>query len=244
MANNGWIKFRPEWVAVAKRLSDKEFRRFIEGIMEYSAGEAPRFDGREGFVFDLIQEQLDKVLADRNAAARKHRENGKSGGRPKKESKNQNGFENGEKNQNGFENDTENQNKPKKTSSNILLSYISNSNISQSTKEDDIPEDKDMPFGLTEAEIQDSMEKETEIEYAAREYGLPASVGALRRAQELADEYGHDKLLAAIKKAGLGKSQTWNYVEGILRNEKAGGKPQGKLWYEPTEDIPKGMVVL
>ena len=235
--SNGWIKFRPEWVAVAKRLSDKEFRRFIEGIMEYSAGEAPRFDGREAFVFDLIQEQLDKVLADRDASARKHRESGKSGGRPKKETENQNGFENCEKNQNGFENDEKNQNKPKKTASNILVSYISNSNISQSNQEG-IPEDaedKDMPFGLTEAEIQDSMEKETEIEYAARKYGLSASVGALQQAKELADEYGHDKLLAAIKKAGLGRYQSWHYVKGILENEKAGGRAQKR---RPEVEVP------
>ena len=244
MTNNGWIKFRPEWVAVAKRLSDKEFRRFIEGIMEYSAGEAPRFDGREAFVFDLIQEQLDKVLADRDAAARKHRESGKSGGRPKKETENQNGFENCEKNQNGFENSEKNQNKPKITKSNILLSYISNTSTSSQENTQEDTEDKDMPFGITEAEIQDSMEKETEIEHAAREYGLPASVGALRRAQELADEYGHDKLIDAVKKAGLGRCQSWAYVEGILRNEKAGSKGEKKAWYEPTGDAPEGMVVL
>lgn len=75
------------------------------------------------------------------------------------------------------------------------------------------------PFDLTEAEVRRSIEMDEAIEAAARSNGIPLHESGLLKARDLAATYGLDKLLEAIKIAGLGASQTWRYVEGILKKE-------------------------
>lgn len=77
------------------------------------------------------------------------------------------------------------------------------------------------PFNLTEAEIRQSVEANEAIEAAARSNGIPLHESGMLKARELARIYGLDKLLDAIKIAGLGASQTWRYVEGILKKDAA-----------------------
>ena len=81
------------------------------------------------------------------------------------------------------------------------------------------------PFGLTEAEVRRSIETDEAIEAAARSNGIPMHESGMLKARELAKTYGLDRLLEAIKTAGLGASQTWRYVEGILRKEAAKNTP-------------------
>lgn len=84
-------------------------------------------------------------------------------------------------------------------------------------------EDDQYLFGLTDADIQKSLERDAEIESMARRYGLPCFEGNMITARDLADKYSMEWLLEAIRRSGEGKSQTWAYVKGILYKwEKAG----------------------
>lgn len=76
----------------------------------------------------------------------------------------------------------------------------------------------DYPFGLTDEEIRKSLDQDAAIEDAAQSYGLPCYEGNMITARELARQYSLEWLIEAIKRAGEGKSQTWNYVRGILQN--------------------------
>ena len=76
---------------------------------------------------------------------------------------------------------------------------------------------------LSDSEISDSLQNDRKIEDACRDWGLPCNPGNMVKARDLAREYSLDWLLTAIERAGNGKSQTWSYVEGILRSFKANG---------------------
>lgn len=95
-----------------------------------------------------------------------------------------------------------------------------------------------LPFGteLGEGEISASLARDREIEDACKDWGLPCNPGNMIHARDLARDYGMEWLLEAIKRAGNGKSQTWAYVDGILRSfrqkggmdEPGSGKAVGK----------------
>ncbi len=80
-----------------------------------------------------------------------------------------------------------------------------------------------LPFGLTDAEIDASLTRDQQIEQAARDAGLPFFPANILTARDLANEYGMEWLLEAIRRAADGKSQTWGYVKGILRSWKERG---------------------
>ena len=81
------------------------------------------------------------------------------------------------------------------------------------------------PLALSDAEIEEMLSRDRQIEDAARAFGLPCAEGHLIRARELARQYTLPWLLRAIQTAGAGKEQTWRYVEGILRRYAQGGGP-------------------
>ncbi len=59
---------------------------------------------------------------------------------------------------------------------------------------------------------------------AAKAYGLPCFPGQLRDMDKLISEYGAEWTLAAVHRAGTGKSQTWGYVRGILAQWRQAGR--------------------
>lgn len=69
-----------------KRLNDAEFGRLMRAAIEYSAtGEPPTLGGRELLMWDMVAWQIDRDLEKYNSFVEKQSENGKKGGRPKKE---------------------------------------------------------------------------------------------------------------------------------------------------------------
>lgn len=72
------------------------------------------------------------------------------------------------------------------------------------------------PLTLTAAEITAAIDRDNQIEGAARDVGLQVSAKAMLKARDLADQYGLDELLKAIS-ASVDVPK-WAYVEGILRN--------------------------
>lgn len=93
------------------------------------------------------------------------------------------------------------------------------------------------PFDLTEEDIRRSMDMDEAIETTARRNGFRLHEAGMLKARDLAATYGLDKLLEAIKIAGLGASQTWRYVEGILKKEAARHPPAPQQPTPSTWDV-------
>lgn len=68
------------------KLSDQEVGRLFRALLEYSeSGAAPELTGRESIAFDFIAADIDKAKKAYAARCQANSENGKSGGRPKKQ---------------------------------------------------------------------------------------------------------------------------------------------------------------
>ena len=81
------------------------------------------------------------------------------------------------------------------------------------------------PFTVTDDEVADFLDRDRQIEEAARCWGLPCNDGNMIKARDLARDYTLPWLLRAIETAGNGKEQTWRYTEGILKSWKDNGGP-------------------
>ena len=80
---------------------------------------------------------------------------------------------------------------------------------------------EEMPFGLTDEDIRNSLLIDQQIENAARSIGLQVSEAGMEYGRRLAHEYGLDVLIESIKKAV--DVPKWKYVEGICKG--SGSKP-------------------
>ena len=74
---------------------------------------------------------------------------------------------------------------------------------------------EDMPFGLTDEDVHDSLLIDQQIENAAKSIGLQVSEVGMAYGRRLAHEYGLDVLIESIKKAV--DVPKWKYVEGICK---------------------------
>lgn len=86
------------------------------------------------------------------------------------------------------------------------------------------PPDDDLPFGLTQQEVQQYQYIVNTICDEAEKYGLPTHQGNIDEAVELVHKYSMEWVLEAIRRTGDGKEQTWRYLKGILRKWEAKGE--------------------
>ena len=77
-------------------------------------------------------------------------------------------------------------------------------------------DDNNNVLHLSASEAARFIRMDQEIEDAAQSVGLPLSEAAMIRARNLGEQYGHEELLGAIRKAV--DVPKWSYVEGILKN--------------------------
>lgn len=99
-----------------EKLSDQEVGRLFRSLLLYSeTGETPELSGRESIAFDFIADDIDRAKKNYEEKCKKNAENGKSGGRPKKQSqaKKASGFSESEKSQNKEENKSKKESKKK-----------------------------------------------------------------------------------------------------------------------------------
>ena len=195
-----------------EELNDIEKGRLLLAMLRYAAeGQKPDLRGNERFCFPGFKKDIDRDIASYASKV----ENGTKGGRPAKNKPNE----------------TENNlNKPNETENNLLLKNeerrMKNEERRMKNEDDDkAPAAAAHHFGedLSLSEIHDSIAREQQIEDACKDWGLPCNPGNMIHARDLAREYSLDWLLEAIKRAGLGKSQTWAYVDGILRSFRQRG---------------------
>ena len=88
---------------------------------------------------------------------------------------------------------------------------------------------KEDQLALTDSEIHESITRDQQIEDAARDVGLQVSTQAMLKARDLADKYGTEELIKAIRLSV--DAPRWSYVEGILKNR--GDKKHDR---HPTND--------
>lgn len=207
---NEYVPIFFDWIQVTEELNAQEKGRLIDAIVLYAQGGdwQEQIKGNERYLFPAFRKQIDRannISAKRSAA-------GTTGGKQNQA----------------------NRSKTKQTEANA--SKIAKEEEKEEEKEKEYKEDEDgytaaaapvHRFGsdLSPSQIQSSMENDRLIEDAAKDWGLPCNPGNMVKARDLAREYSIQWLIEAMKRAGNGKSQTWAYVEGILRSFKANGGP-------------------
>jgi len=195
-----WTSFRES----ISPLNDAEKGRLFDAMLMYAdTGELPDFKGNERYIWPTAKQAIDRAAQ----KAETLRQNGSKGGRPPKP-----------------EETKENQTKANETKRNQTKaneSYLfdkEKENIKKENKDND--NNAGMPFGLTDDEIQASLEIDQQIEDTAKGAGLNTSEISMVTARRYANEYGLEKLLDAIRKTALNAAKpSWAYVEGILKGK-------------------------
>ena len=203
-----WVSF----AEILEPLNDSERGRLFTAMLEYAgSGALPEFKGNERFTWPAAKQAIDRARAESERLTA----NGSKGRRPRK-------------NQQKPNETNENQQKPNE-------SHKDNNNNKDKDKDNkDYHGNNNAGAWLSEEEINQSLERDRQIEEAARAWGLPCSEGNMIKARDLADKYTLAWLVDAIEVAGNGKEQTWRYVNGILKSWQENGrdaprkKPAGK----------------
>lgn len=200
-----WTSFRES----ISPLNDAEKGRLFDAMLLYAeTGELPDLKGNERYIWPTAKQAIDRAAQKADTL----RQNGNKGGRPPKQAET-----------NG------NQTKPTETKRNQTKaneSYLfdkDKENIKEKEEEDkdNTRTREDMPFGLTDEDIQASLDRRQQLEDAARSIGLQVTEAGMMYGERLVQEYGLEKVLDAIKKAV--DVPKWAYVEGICKGK--GVKP-------------------
>jgi hypothetical protein len=203
-----WFKARNIWGAAIISLSDAEAGRLMKALWTYTmTGEKLNLSGSEKAIFAMIlmtlgqDEQKDANISTVRAAA------GSTGGKQTQA------------------------NASKRKQNEQTQANTSNCSNKNKNKEEE-REESEYNYGdssagawLSDAEITESLERDKQIEDAARAWGLPCKEGQMLEARRLAADYSLPWLLRAIETAGNGKEQTWRYVSGILKSWRDNGGP-------------------
>ena len=209
-----WTNFRQ----VISELDDAEKGRLFDAMLLYAeTGEEKELVGKERILWPGARQGID-LTAQRNETLRN---NGMKGGRPTED---------------GETKTKRNQTKPNKTKANQEEPKKTRENQTEPKQED-----TGYPFGLTDADIHESLERDRQIEECARYMGLETTMAALDKAKDMARRYGLENLLAAMRKAV--DVHEWRYVEGILKKGGVstepgqGQTPQAQTAAETPEEV-------
>lgn len=203
-----WFKARNIWGAAFLSLSDAEAGRLAKALWSYTMGiELPNLSGAEKASFAMFQMALAQDDAEIGNLSEKRRSAGSKGGLQK----------------------VANQANATFATENVANQAIATNKNKNKNKEKEEEKDNDNSNSacawLSDDEIAESLDRDRQIEDAARRWGLPCQEGHMIHARDLAREYTLPWLLRAIETAGNGKEQTWRYTEGILKSWKENGGP-------------------
>lgn len=201
---NDWFKARNIWGAAILSLSDAEAGRLAKALWTYTmTGEQQNLSGAEKGIFALMlmtlgqDEQANADISKKRALA------GSMGGK-QKQANSSKCYQNKQMIANEANATNKNKNKEK-----------------EEEDKEDTRTREDMPFGLTDDDIQASIDRRQQLEDAARSIGLQVTEAGMMYGERLVQEYGLEKVLDAIKKAV--DVPKWAYVEGICKGK--GVKP-------------------
>ena len=215
-----WFKMETVWGASIERFSDAEAGRFIKAVYAYVRhGEV--YDGGSGREDPVIGQALETLRKDVESFKRSEA-NQKAQEEALKEKRRA-----AAKARWGKQNDASAskcmQNDASASGSTICIASASqNKNKSfGNVDKDNTRTREDMPFGLTDDDIQASIDRRQRLEDAARSIGLQVTEAGMMYGERLVREHGLEKVLDAIKKAV--DVPKWAYVEGICKGK--GVKP-------------------
>ena len=199
---SGFI-FHDRYLKRLENLSDQEVGRLVRALAVYHAqGETQELKGREQGAYDFIRADIDEAEAAHEDKCQTNRKN-----RVKRPSTNDNDRERPSTTVNECQRSSTNDNDRDQNSIVVVVG-----------KESDGSGER-YPFGITDEEINATLEMERQIEECARYVGLETTLAAMDKAKELARQYGLENLLAAMREAV--DVHTWRYVKGILRKGEA-----------------------
>lgn len=205
-----WFKARNIWGAAFLSLSDAEAGRLAKALWSYTMGiELPNPSGAEKASFAMFQMALAQDDAEIGNLSEKRRSAGSKGGLQK----------------------VANQANATFATENVANQANATNKNKNKNKNKEKEEDKDNDNNnsacawLSDDEIAESLDRDRQIEDAAKRWGLPCQEGHMIHARDLARDYTLPWLLRAIETAGNGKEQTWRYVGGILKSWKDTGGP-------------------
>lgn len=201
-----------------RRLSDGELGKLFRGMMQYAfAGELPDLNGREGLVFDMVQQAMDEDRERYESKAEANRENGKRGGRPKKTAEtqeNQTVLEITQENQTVFSETHKNPQNPITTINNNSSSCSS----SIRAREGFIGDEEAFMHQRAISAVLD----------AAERAGFAQDTATMDKLTDLAAEHGAETVVKAIDVANNQGKSSLAYLRGILSRWKENGGPTDK----------------
>lgn len=213
-----WFKMQTVWGASVERFSDAEAGRFIKAIYAY-VRHGEEYDGNSGREDPVIWQALETLRGDVESF-KQNEANQKSKEDALKEKRRLAANARWDKQKDA------NASKCMQTHADASNSTICIANASENKiKNKDIKDNDNnahagMPFGLTDEDIQVSLERDQQIEDTAKGAGLNTSEISMVTARRYADEYGLEKLLDAIRKTALNAAKpSWAYVEGVLKGK-------------------------
>lgn len=215
-----WFKMQTVWGASIERFSDAEAGRFIKAVYAY-VRHGEEYDGGSGREDPVIWQALETLRKDVESFKRSEA-NQKAQEEALKEKRRAAAKARWDK-QNDASASKCKQNDASASGSTICIASASqnkNKNFGNVDK-DNTRTREDMPFGLTDDDIQASLDRRQQLEDAARSIGLQVTEAGMMYGERLVQEYGLEKVLDAIKKAV--DVPKWAYVEGICKGK--GVKP-------------------
>ena len=219
-----YVKIHLDALLAYRRLTDTEFGRAIRCVLQYMAdGTDPNLDGKVGIMYDVLREQVDR---DRNAYDKRvaaQTENGKKGGRPRKNTAHD-----------------KNPKEPNETQQNPWVFEKPKGTQKTQEKEKEyippcIPPDGGNGGGfmtLNEAEAL-SAGLDTVFEEAER-CGFSRSQRVLDELNALAAEHGAERVCDAIRIASDRGKPNLGYLRGILARDESGSTDKHGEAYDPT----------
>jgi len=207
-----YLQLYPETIEQVKRYSEAQRCRLYEAMAAYAfTGEEPSWpdDAPEWFIWETLRQQVNRAAK----KVKQNRENATGASQP----------ERNEAKPSESKPTRAKQSQPERNEAKPSETY-NHDNESETEKEIG-NSDSSARAWVTDSEVADSMERDRQIEDAARTWGLPCNEGHMLKARDLAHTYSLPWLLRAIETAGNGKEQTWRYVSGILKSWKENGGP-------------------
>lgn len=209
-----YFKLYLDSLELLEPLDDAERGRLLTALLQYAAtGETPVLAGNERFLFPVFRRQFDRDQAEYDRFARKQRENGVKGGRPKTCKENPAVFSETQKSQD------KDQDKNK------------NKDQDQDKDKDQDKDDKDAAAVAAVAAVAAAW---------GEKMGVPLSPRGRRELAEFVGGMGPACCLRAFDAALDAGRPTWAYVRGILRAKRDQGVRSPEDWDRLEERRARG----
>ena len=220
-----YVKIHIDALLAYRRLTDTEFGRAIRCVLQYMAdGTDPNLDGKVGIMYDVLREQVDR---DRNAYDKRvaaQTENGKKGGRPRKNTAH-----------------SKNQKEPNETQQNPWVFEKPNGTQKTQEKEKEYIPPCSPPAGgsggdgfMTLDEAETLSGRLDEVYAEAERCGFSRSQRVLDELNALCADYTPQCVLDAIRIASDRGKPNLGYLRGILARDESSATDKHGEAYDPT----------